>query len=155
MPRRAWSAVLVGGLIAGFCDITYAIVSAYLRRGVAPARVLRYVASGLLGPAAFDGGAPAAALGLALHFLIALTAAAVFVWASRHFPALVRRPILAGALYGAWIFAFMNLVVVPLSRTPPRTAFPMVPMIAELLGHMFLIGMPIALAARWGQEARA
>ena len=155
MPRRALPAILAGGLIAGFCDITYAFVSAYLRRGVVPARVLRYVASGLLGKAAFDGGAPVAALGLALHFCIALTAAAVYVGASQRFPVLVRRPILAGALYGAWIFAFMNLVVVPLSRTPPRTAFPVVPMIAELLGHMFLIGVPIALAARWGQEAGA
>ena len=155
MPRRAWPAVLVGGLIAGSCDITYAFVSAYLRLGVVPARVLRYVASGLLGKAAFDGGAPVAALGLALHFLIALTAAAIFVLASRRFPVLVRRPILAGALYGAWIFAFMNLVVVPLSRTPPRTAFPVIPMVMELVGHMVLIGMPIALAARWGQEARA
>jgi hypothetical protein len=148
MPRRAWSAVLIGGLIAGSFDITYACVSAYLRLGATPPRVLRYVASGLLGPSARGGGAPVAALGLALHYLIALTAAAVFVWASRRFPVLIRRPLLSGALYGAWIFVLMNFIVVPLSRVPPRTSFPVIPMLMEFVGHMVLIGIPIALAAR-------
>jgi hypothetical protein len=42
----------------------------------------------------------------------------------------------------------MNLVVLPLSATPPRTTF--VPLVigTGLLVHMFFIGLPIAIAAR-------
>jgi len=148
MPRRALSSILLGGLVAGVFDITYAVVFSYLRRGVPPSRVLQSVASGLLGPAAYDGGAPTAALGLALHFGIALVVAAVYVFASRYLPVLVRRPVLAGSVYGLGVYAFMNLVVIPLSRVPPRTSFPLITLATGLLVHMFLIGVPIAFAAR-------
>ena len=148
MPRRALSSILLGGLVAGAFDITYAVVFSYLRRGVPPSRVLQSVASGLLGPEAYDGGAPTAALGLALHFFIALVAAAVFVLASRYLPALVRRPILAGAVYGVAIYVFMNWVVIPLSPIGPKPFPPLIVLATGLLVHMFLIGVPIALAAR-------
>ena len=148
MPKRALSSILLGGLVAGVFDITYAVVFSYLRRGVAPSRVLQSVASGLLGPAAYDGGAPTAVLGLALHFFIALVVATVYVFASQYLPVLIRRPVLAGSIYGIGVYAFMNLVVIPLSRVPPRTSFPLITLVTGLLVHMFLIGVPVALAAR-------
>ena len=49
MPRRALSSIVLGGLIAGAFDITYAIVFSFWRSGVAPSRVLQSVASGLPG----------------------------------------------------------------------------------------------------------
>lgn len=148
MPRRALSSIVLGGLVAGAFDITYATVFSYFRSGVPPMRILQSVASGLLGSAAFEGGVPTAALGLALHFGIALVAAAVYVFASRYLPVLVRRPVLAGSVYGIGIYAFMNLVVLPLSRFPRKVSFPLPVLITGLLVHMFLIGVPIALAAR-------
>ncbi len=148
MPRRALSSILLGGLVAGAFDITYAIVFSYLRRGVLPSRVLQSVASGLLGPQAYEGGMSTAALGLALHFFIALSAAAVFVLASRYLPALTRMPVLAGAVYGAGIYVVMNWVVIPLSRIGPKPFPPLIVLTTGLLVHMFLIGVPIALAAR-------
>jgi hypothetical protein len=153
MPRRALSSIVLGGLVAGACDITYAIVISYLRRGVLPSRVLQSVASGLLGNDAYQGGAPTAALGLALHFGIALVAAAVYYLASRYLPVLVRRPVLCGAAYGAAIFAFMNLVVIPLSRIGPRPAPVFIVLSTGLLVHMFLIGVPIAFASRRASDA--
>ncbi len=148
MPRRVLSSIFLGGLVAGFFDITYACLFSYLRRGVPPSFILKSVASGLLGSAAFDGGTPAAVLGLVLHFFIALVAAAVYVLASRRLPVLARKPVVCGIAYGAAVYAFMNLVVLPLSRTAPRTTFPMIVIVTGLLVHMFLIGLPIALAAR-------
>jgi uncharacterized membrane protein YagU involved in acid resistance len=149
MRRRhpAAFAILVGGSIAGALDITYAIVFSGFR-GVPAIRLLQSVASGLLGPAAFNGGVPTAALGLLLHFLIAFSAAAIFYVASRRFPLLTRRAVLSGVLYGIVIYAVMNLVVLPLSATPRRVAFPPLVLATGLLVHMFWIGLPIALAAR-------
>jgi len=75
-------------------------------------------------------------------------AAAVFVLASRYLPALVRRPVLAGAVYGVAIYVVMNWVVIPLSSIGPKPFPPLIVLITGLLVHMFLIGVPIALAAR-------
>jgi uncharacterized membrane protein YagU involved in acid resistance len=155
MRRRVLPSILLGGLVAGCFDITYATMFSYYRSGIAPIRILQSVASGWLGKAAFDGGVPAAMLGLVTHFGIALTAAAVFVLASRRLPTLVRWPVAWGIAYGAVIYAVMNLVVLPLSRTQPRKAFPPAVVITGLIVHMFLIGLPIALAARRGSVQKA
>ena len=139
--------IVVGGLIAGAIDITYAIgFSAY--RGVAPTRLLQSVASGLLGSAAFDGGVPIAALGLFIHFCIAFLVAAIFYIASRRLDWLTRQAVIAGLLYGIVVYAVMNLIVLPLSATPPRRSFPLVVLATGLAVHMFGIGLPIALVVR-------
>src|SRR5258708_18358295 len=75
---RALRAILLGGLIAGTIDISYACIFSYLRRGTSPVRVLQSVASGALGRSAFDGGARTAAPWLVFPFLIPAIAAGVF-----------------------------------------------------------------------------
>jgi hypothetical protein len=72
----------MAGLIAGTMDITAAFLTWY-SRGIMPARILQGIASALIGPKSFSMGMETAALGLALHFLIAFTAASVFYVASR------------------------------------------------------------------------
>jgi len=57
-------------------DIIYAFVLSAMS-DISPERVLQSVASGLLGSSAFEGGAPAAALGLVAHFTILFVAAAL------------------------------------------------------------------------------
>jgi len=141
-------AILGGGALAGAFDITYAIGYSYLRARVLPMTLLQYVASGLVGPDAFKGGAPMAALGLGLHFFIALSAAVVYVTVARSLPVLTQKPMVWGPTYGVLVFAFMNLLVIPLSRTQPRTSISWLTLTTGLLVHMFGIGLPIALAAR-------
>src|SRR3984885_6057636 len=75
---RALPAIICAGLLCGVLDINAAFVT-WWSRGVRPVDILHVIASGLIGRRSFDGGAPAAALGLALHFLIAFSAAAVFL----------------------------------------------------------------------------
>lgn len=136
-----------GGLIAGTLDICAAFLTAWLRAGVGPVRVLHFVASGLIGQDSFQGGAKTAVLGLALHFLIATGATIVFYLASRKLLFLVERPIHFGLLYGVAVYLFMNFVVLPLSRVPQR---PMTVsgFIIGLVTIMFCIGLPIALIVR-------
>jgi hypothetical protein len=142
-----FSAILIGGAIAGSLDIIYAIGFSAMH-GVPPMRILQSVASGLLGKSAFDGGVPIAVLGLALHFFIAFSWAAIFYLASRVIPALTRHAVIAGLFFGFLIYAVMNLVVLPLSAYPRKVTFPLLVLVTGLLVHMICIGLPISLAVR-------
>ena len=149
-------AILVGGLIAGALDITYAFILWWLRAQVTPMQILQSVAAGLLGKASYDGGSGTAILGAFLHFFNALVIAAIYVGASRIWPVLARRATLFGPLYGIGVYLVMNYVVLPLSAFPPRTRPPAaVVWITGVLAHMFLIGLPIALAAKRAVPAAA
>jgi uncharacterized membrane protein YagU involved in acid resistance len=132
-------AILTGGLIAGFLDIVAAFI-VYGLRGATPLRILQTIASGLLGSAAFEGGLATAALGLFLHFGIAIGWAAVYYAVSRRLAALSRRPLLSGVVFGAVVYFAMNLVVLPLSAVAKRPfAFDVV----ILAVHMICVGLPI------------
>jgi hypothetical protein len=140
-------AIVLGGLVAGALDITYAII-AYGFIGVPPMRIWQSIATGLLGREAMNGGVETAVLGGALHFLITTKMAAAFVIASRFLPFLLRSPLISGALYGLALYIVMNYVVVPLSNSPgkpPEGWF----LFGGLLIHMFGVGVPIAYIARW------
>lgn len=139
--------ILFGGLLAGLLDITYAF-SAYALIGVQPTRVLQAIASGLLGQNAYQGGTAMAVLGLSLHFLIALIMAAVFLGAFVAFEPVKKHVLLAGAGYGALLFLIMNYVVVPLSNAVPGKPPEGWLLIGGIAAHIFLVGAPIALAAK-------
>ena len=137
-------AILWGGLTAGVLDITVAFI-----RWCNPPRILKGIAGGLLGPQAFHGGWGTALLGLALHFLIATTAASIYYLASRKISFLTQRAVLWGFLYGISVYMFMTWVVLPLSAFPRSKApFSFTPLALSLLTHMFCVGLPIALAVR-------
>lgn len=149
--RKLLQPILIGGLIAGVLDISYAFVFSYLRSGRTPTFVLQSVASGALGRNAYQGGMKTAALGLGFHFLIATIAAAVYVVASRILPFLVSHWIASGFVYGICVYAVMNCIVLRVSAIHATTwpwAYPKSVLIGGLLIHVFGIGLPIALAAR-------
>jgi len=144
----ALQAIGWGGLIGGVLDISDALLF-YGTRGVLPQRLLQGIASGLLGARALQGGWAAAGLGLALHFLIAFTAAAVYYAVSRKLRMLRERPILSGLLYGFAVFLFMNMVVLPLSAIHQSPTAWMQVSIASanaVLAVMLFVGLPIAIS---------
>ena len=145
-----WRYAIAGGLIAGALDIMYACVFWGLEAGVPARRIFQTVAAGLLGrEAAIAGGYRTAALGLALHFFIALTMAAIYFLVARRWAVLWRRPWLMGGLYGLWLYVAMNYIVVPLSAAGGG-ATDAVWVTLSVVVHVFLIGVPCALAARYG-----
>jgi hypothetical protein len=75
---RTFSAICWAGLTCGVLDITAAFVT-WAPKGVTPTRILQGIASGVLGPRSFSGGRETAAIGLGFHFLIAFSAATVFL----------------------------------------------------------------------------
>jgi hypothetical protein len=146
-PRaRAFDTIILGGLTAGVLDILDAFVVTALNGGT-PLRVLHSIASGVLGRAAYEGGLPAGALGLALHFFIATSAATVYYLASLKLPVLLRRPVVCGLIFGLCVWAFMYHVVLPITFGRPYVV-PALPNLLNQLGiHALGVGLPIALFA--------
>ena len=146
-------AIVTGWLLCGVLDITAACVQAWRQAGRMPADVLKGVASALWGRAALDGGAGMAAIGLLMHFTVALTATLVFYGLSRRLAFLRTAPVLVvGPLYGVIVFCAMNYGTLPLlswlrsfylgtaPRWPGSMSWP------QLWIHMAFVGLPIV----WG-----
>ena len=138
----AFRAILITGLVVGAMDITSAVVITLLHGGTIT-RLMQFIASGLLGKPAFQGGLTTAALGLALHFVIAFGLVTVFYFASRKLAFLRQRPVLSGIAYGLIVFAIMNLIVLPLSAATPRHSLS--GDLIQIAIHMFIIGLPTSL----------
>jgi hypothetical protein len=104
--------ILFAGVAGGAVDFIYASVLGEVRgRGIQ--KVWQGVASGWIGKAAGDGGWATAALGMVTHFGIALVMAATYALAATRLPALYRRPVVCGVLYGFVLYAVMYGIVLP------------------------------------------
>jgi hypothetical protein len=142
-PLRA---ILTAGVVCGTLDGLSAIaVSAYF--GGAPIRVFQGIAVGVLGRSAFQGGAGAALLGVALHFVIATGAAAVYYFASRSLPVLIERSLFCGIAFGALVDLFMTFVVIPMSAIGRRPFVPRT-FVILLVVSMIVVGPSISLTLR-------
>lgn len=149
---RAFATIFYGGLLVGALDGLDALIFFGLR-GATPLGIFQYIASGLLGRAAFGGGLKTALLGVLLHFLIAFILATIYFGASLRFPALIRQALIWGPIYGVAAYFMMNFVVVPLSAAP-KIPFSLAPFLNGVIGHALLVGLPIALIARRSAGAK-
>ena len=145
--RGRVQAIVAGGFLAAVLDAANALVAYKLAFGMSPLAIYQFVASGMLGQAAFSGGVGTALVGVAVHLSVAFSASTVFVLASERLPSLRRDAVGWGLAFGVAVFGVMNLVVIPLSRIP--ASVPTLPLLVNgVVGHALLVGLPIALAAR-------
>lgn len=148
-------AIVTAWLLCGVLDISAACIQAWIQAGRAPADVLRGVASALWGAAAMQGGTVMAAIGLAMHFTVALTATLIFYALSRRIRILRSAPLwLIGPLYGVVVFCAMNYGTLPAlswlrslylntaPRWPGSMGWP------QLGIHMVCVGLPIVWGVR-------
>jgi uncharacterized membrane protein YagU involved in acid resistance len=135
------------GLVAGTLDITdNLIVNSF--RGITPPMVFKFIASGLIGVnAARADGAASIALGVVIHFAIALTWTAIFYMAATKLSILIRRPVVSGLVYGVFVYLFMNFVVLPLTRVPHRPVT-LASRINGVLAILLFIGLTISFLTR-------
>jgi hypothetical protein len=127
-------------------DIAAAFL-AYAHSEAQGIRLLQGIASGLIGPAAFQGGLRTALLGLVCHFVIAMLWAAIYFAMSRRAAFLLEHAVVSGAIYGVVIYLVMNLVVIPLSAIGPRP-FSLSAAIVAAAILVPCVGLPIALTVR-------
>jgi hypothetical protein len=140
-------AIRLATLICGTVDAAAATTQA-ASLGIPAQRVWQTVASGILGPRAFEGGWRTGTLGLALHFVISFTISTIYVVAAQRVSFLLDHPLIAGGLYGIAVYLVMFYIVLPLSRRPKRP-FNLKFALTQLVIHIVIIGWSIALAARY------
>ena len=151
---RALETILYGGLAVGVLDGLFALAFYGLVLGVPALRIFQSVAAGLLGRASFEGGTRTFLLGVLLHFCVATCIAAVYYAASLKLPVLLRRAVPCGLAYGLLAHLVMNYVVIPLSAATPGR-FSLRTFLPAFIAHAFLVGLPVALAARRSARSNA
>jgi len=136
-------AIVAGGLTAA----TFDYIAASLIYHLPLAMVGRAVARGWFGKASMKGGTDVMVIGVVSHYAILLVAAAIFVLTSLRFPILRRMAWITGPIFGVCIYVVMHFVILPLSAAGPGNPKG-IQFVEEFGGHMFVIGLPIALWAR-------
>ena len=140
---------VIGGLITGMLHLIVQIGIVFgliLKTPIISS--LQYVASGIMGDAAFAGGLATALFGLVLDFIIITIMAGVFIFSVDRIPLLRRNVIVGSILYGFGVFIVMNFIVLPLSAAPELPAPPLWLLIELVLQHILLIGLPLGILVR-------
>ena len=141
------SKIISAGLIVGTLDILAAFLYYFIKTGQKNVFiVLKFVASGVFGKKAFSEGNKMIILGLVLHYIIALSFTIFFFWVFPKLKAFSKNKILAGIVYGIFIWMVMNLVVVPLSSIGTRP-FDMANALINAIILIVCIGIPLAFMA--------
>lgn len=143
MSTKIFITVLKIGLLIGLMDGIAASLNAYLASGVTPDRVFRFIASGVFGMEAFKGSTAMITWGLMFHFIIALAWTALFFLFALSFHFVKAHYLISGVLYGIFIWAVMEVVVLPLSNTP-RLEHTLCGTLIMIGIHMIVIGVPMS-----------
>jgi uncharacterized membrane protein YagU involved in acid resistance len=145
---KSLGTILWIGLVAGTLDITENIVfNAF--RGITPWRIFQFIASGLIDGRSFQLGWASVALGVVLHYTIALIWTGIFYAIARKFAVVTCRPVLSGLLYGGVVYLIMNFIVLPFSGVPqPQHAITLASRINGVLALLMCIGLTVSLLMR-------
>ncbi len=138
--------IVIAGLIIGFADeMIYHWFVQNVLGGVPLISLYQYIASGALGESAFAGGIPVALLGVLFHYLFSIVIAGVFILSVDRIPLLRRYLIPGSLLYGFGVFIVMNMIVTPLSATPPLPAPTISQLIVMILDHILVFGLLLGI----------
>lgn len=142
-----WKAILKTTLIAGILDITAACLQAYLVKKTMPSIILKFIASGVYGKAAFEGGYNMMALGLFFHFLIVFTCTAIFFLLYPRLGFLKHSIMLNSFLISIVAWTVTTQIIIPISKIQSGVFNLGKALIAA--GILFLcIGLPVSWFAK-------
>ena len=152
MPPNSRNSLLrlsvIGGLIIGAIHLVIqAWIVFILILKLAPSFTIgaQYIASGVMGNAAYTGGFATALLGVILEVVMTIIIAGIFIFSADRIPLLRKNVIVGSLLYGIGVFVVMNFVVLPLSAATVSAPPPMGLLIEIIVEHMLLIGLPLGI----------
>jgi len=147
LQQSSFKAILKTGLLAGTLDGIAAALLYSIPSGKDPLNVYRFIASGVFGKEAFEGGVPMAMLGILFHYIIAMGWTVLFFAAYPRIALLSKNKIVTAVFYGIFVWLMMNLVVVPLSSVPMKGSRELSSIIIGVAVLIFCIGLPISWMA--------
>lgn len=133
-------------IFVGTLDILAASIQFYLKTNKGPAPIFKFIASSVFGKKAFTEGNIMILYGLLFHFLIAFGFTFFFFWFCNKFTKILKMRLIAGFIFGSFIWAVMNLVVLPISNvdSPP---FNFTNAFIQMMILIACIGIPLSLIA--------
>ena len=145
----AASTVAIAGAVAGAIDLAFNMVKSF-NAGTSILRPWKGVAAALLGKdAVIQGGDAMAIVGVGLHFLITIGAAAIYYLVAKRWGWLVKHAFLSGLVFGTIFFLAMNYVILPLSVIGHPLYVGGQTIAIALPGHIVMIGLPISMIIGW------
>lgn len=142
-----FSKIIKAGVIVGTLDILSAFIHYFNKTGKTDFySILKFIASGIFGKEAFNGGNMMILSGLILHYVIAFAFTIFFFWLFPKTTFFSTNKILTGIIFGIFVWLVMNLVVVPLSNIGHRP-FTMVNAIINVIILIVCIGIPLSFMA--------
>lgn len=152
--RDSLSRLARAGLITGITDGLFSSVLSVAAYGSTVSRLFQGVAATVVGSQEIDGGLPATALGVLMHFGVAFGWSAVFLFLVLRASWIRDRVtsrygvVTVASLYGPCIWMVMSLVVIPLLVQRPPTIG--LRWWIQLIGHVPFVGIPIVASIGTG-----
>jgi hypothetical protein len=138
----AW--ILLTGLLTGTLDILAVLL---INNKIPAASIFKFIASGVFGSAAFKGGTVMIFFGALFHYCIALSWTILFLRLYPKFINLLKFKVFLILFTGLTIWVVMNLIVVPLSRTPQQH-FQALGVAEDVAILIFVYGIPFTMIAQ-------
>lgn len=145
-PGAPFSTIIKAGLLAGTLDICLAFLYSYIKRGTDPATVLQYISKVALGKTTIAGPTISTLSGLLIHFLIAMAWTILFFILYRWLNLARLNKMVTGILYGLFVWAMMNVLILPLWNNKPFV-FNAESATINALILIAAIGMPLSFIA--------
>ncbi len=145
-PGTGLKTIASAALLVGTLDLISALLLTLLRGGTF-LKLSQYIASGVFGDDAFQGGTPMAVAGVFFHYIIATGWTVLFFTLYPAMKSYLKHPLFIAVAYGIFIWVVMNLVVLPLSNIP-ESPFNFGRALIAMLVLIVAIGLPLAFIGR-------
>ena len=154
MFKGALTAILMATFAAGTLDALAAIIFYGPILGKATVgQIFRGIASGAFGKSAFQGGKIMAVDGVIFHYINAFCFSVFYFFVYPIFKFSKNHPVLAGIIYGIFVWLIMNLVVIPLSKIG-WSPIHFLPAVEAILILIFMVGIPVSLIMNSHYQSR-
>ena len=146
--RPRYVSVLKAGILVGSFDILAAFLLVLIRTGKLQVfNILKFIASGIFGKDAAEGGLKMVIIGFIIHYTIAFIFTGLFFWLYPKMNLGSKNKWITGIVYGVLIWFVMNRIVLPLSNVVHRP-FSLSNALINIGILIICIGIPLSLFAR-------
>ncbi len=146
--KPKYVSVLKTGILVGSFDILAAFILVLIRTGKLQVfNILKFIASGIFGKDASEGGLKMVTIGLVIHYTIAFLFTGLFFWLYPKMNLGAKNKWITGIIYGILVWFVMNRLVLPLSNVVHRP-FSLSNALINIGILIICIGIPLSLLAR-------